>query len=356
MLSRGQLRNALKSGIEAIQVGESNILELKFVHINPYFAVISVGAMTDAYINFNVSNVQNTRALDYYTEQIEELSSEIDSLMIRRADIFTDAGYTTLKSNMSAGISHIKGLEYSYFTTYSDRVALASRIKTIKEQIKENDEFVPSIQQGDNESLVGAKSNLDRQRLELAKLRKSYTEDSIWVQRQQELVQFAKQELKAAQNNYISDLEVSFQQIEKKEEALKEAVDIQKADLVGYPEVERQVASLDMRIDTQRDLLETLQMKRGEVKLSAESDLRISNITRLDKPQLISNVTGGKKIIYIIMAGIVGLALGLVMALFVENQDDRIYDNRQASQLLGIPVLGSIAQISNMNDRAPGSS
>ncbi len=103
-----------------------------------------------------------------------------------------------------------------------------------------------------------------------------------------------------------------------------------------------------MRIDTQRDLLETLQMKRGEVRLSAESDLRISNITKLDKPTLSSSIAGGRKFIYVILAGILGLALGLVAAMFIENQDHRIYDSRQAAKLLGLPVLGSVSQIKKL--------
>lgn len=346
--NRKQLRIELMNGIDAGQVGESNILEIEFTHLNSFFALLAVDAMTDAYIIFNMKNQQNTHALDYYTEQIEDLQSEIDSLMSMRADIFTEAGYTNLNSNSTAGIGHIKSMEYKYFTTKSDRVGLEARIRSIKSIIKINDEFVPALTLGENQTILNNRSTLDKARIKLAELRSSYTEESVWVQRQVELVAFAKSQLITARDAFVQDLEIELDGILEMEKSLESSVAIQKADLVGYPEVERQVSSLNMRIDTQRDLLETLQMKRGEVRLSAESDLRISNITKLDKPTLISAVAGGRKFIYVILAGILGLALGLVAAMFVENQDHRIYDSRQAAKLLGLPVLGSVSQIKKL--------
>ncbi len=304
--------------------------------------------MTDAYINFNMKNQQNSHALDYYTEQINDLQSEIDSLMSMRADIFTEAGYTNLNSNSTAGIGHIKSMEYKFLTTRSSRVGLETRIESIKSAIKKNDEFVPALTAGENQTLIGNRNALDLAKIKLAEIRSSYTEESVWVQRQIELVAFAKSQLILARDAYIQDLEIELDGMLEMEKSLQSAVVFQKADLIGYPEVERQVSSLDMRINTQRDLLETLQMKRGEVRLSAESDLRISNITKLDKPTLASSVAGGRKFIYVVLAGILGLALGLVAAMFVENQDHRIYDSRQAAKLLGLPVLGSVSQIKKL--------
>jgi len=341
-----RLRIELMDGIDAGQVGESNVLEIEYTHLNSFFALLAVDAMTEAYINFNVKNQQNSRALDYYTEQITDLQSEIDSLMFMRAEIFTEAGYIDLRSNSTAEVGHIKSMEYKYFTTKSERVGLEARIKSIKAAIKINDEFVPALTLGENQTILGNRNALDKARIKLAEVRSSYTEESVWVQRQVELAAFAKSQLILARDAFVQDLEIELDGILEMEKSLESAVAVQRADLVGYPEVERRISSLNMRIDTQRDLLETLQMKRGEVRLSAESDLRISNITKLDKATLTSSVAGGRKLIYVILAGVLGLALGLVAAMFVENQDHRIYDSRQAAQLLGLPVLGSVSKIS----------
>jgi uncharacterized protein involved in exopolysaccharide biosynthesis len=346
--NKKQLRSTLMRGIDAEQIGESNVLEIEFTHLNPYFSLLAVGAMTDAYINFNMHNQQNTRALDYYTEQITNLQSEIDSLMGQRAEIFNNAGYTTLKSDMTASIGHINSVQYKYFTARSERIGLQERIKSIKIAIKNDEEFVPALTYGENQTLLGNRSNLDKAKMKLTELRSLYTEESVWVKRQVEIVEYLKGELIKARDAFVQDMDIELGGLTEVENSLGSAVETQKAELIGFPNVEKKVSSLNMRIDTQRDLLETLQMKRGEVRLSAESDLRISNITKLDKPQLTSRIAGGRRFIYVFLAGILGLVLGIITAIFVDNQDNRIYDRRQAAQLLGVPVLGSINQLAKL--------
>jgi capsular polysaccharide biosynthesis protein len=55
-------------------------------------------------------------------------------------------------------------------------------------------------------------------------------------------------------------------------------------------------------------------------------------------------VAGSKKMLYLLLATLFGLALGLLAALFAENQDHRLYEKRQVQQYLELPVLGSITR------------
>ena len=94
---------------------------------------------------------------------------------------------------------------------------------------------------------------------------------------------------------------------------------------------------------TQLDLLESLHLKRGEVRLKAESDQRVSSVVSLNDPSINFDVAGSKKIIFLMISGILGLVLGSVAALLVDAQDHRIHDRRQAEQYLELPVLGAIS-------------
>jgi len=103
------------------------------------------------------------------------------------------------------------------------------------------------------------------------------------------------------------------------------------------------VESLDLQISTRQDLMETLQIKRGEVRLKAGSDQRISSLLLLNTPTLSMRVGGSKKFLYIGIAIVFAFTLGLIVAIFVDNQDHRIYDSRQAAQVLDVPVLGAVS-------------
>lgn len=338
-----QLRNTLLRYVSCGPVGESNILRLSYNSANRRFALLAVGALTDAYIDYSIESQQNTRAIDYYTDQINMLQVEIDSLMTRRADIYNVAGFMAFRANTTAGINHIKSLEYSYYTTRSTRIGLESRLEAIYDAIDENPDYAPALLVGENQTFLLAKGEYDDALRALNELRVRYQEDSEWVQRQHQLVDDARNKLHEERDAFVTHLEIELQQLWSTEVSLQQAVEEQKDMLIGYPDIERRVESIDLQISTQRDLLESLQMKRGEVRLSAESDLRISNITQLNEPSIKAGVGGGKKMLYLVMALVLALVIGLMAAVFIENQDHRIYDRRDAEQALEVPVLGAIS-------------
>ena len=114
--------------------------------------------------------------------------------------------------------------------------------------------------------------------------------------------------------------------------------------MAEYPEIARQIKSIDVTIETQMDLLELMQTKRGEVRLKSATDSRVSNIVPLNKPTISGFVIGSKKAIYLSLATIFGLVLGLIAALFIDSQDHRIFDKYQVQEYLELPVLGSISK------------
>jgi uncharacterized protein involved in exopolysaccharide biosynthesis len=133
------------------------------------------------------------------------------------------------------------------------------------------------------------------------------------------------------------------------ESSYQRAIEQQKGRLVDFPDVERKVESIDLQILAQRDLLKQLQLKRGEVRLKAGSDMRISGITPLNAPSTDTMVGKSKKFLYLSLASMFAVALGFLSALFVENQDHRLHDRRQVEQFLEVPVLAAISKSRNGN-------
>jgi uncharacterized protein involved in exopolysaccharide biosynthesis len=339
-----KLRDVLLGGVDAAQVGESNILSIAFRHTDPRLCLAAVGALTEAYIDYSIESQQNTRAIGYYTDQINGVQAELDTLMSRRARILGAAGYSVLQSDAASGVSQIMVLEQEYFKTRAKREAVQTRFEELQAAIADDPDYVPGLRGGENLNLVGLKSKLDQRRADLAELRVRYQDDSEWVQRQLALIEAARVDLHLERNNYVHDLRIELDELRSTERSLAEAVSSQKAGLVGYPDVDRQVSSLDLQIDTQRQLLETLQTKRGEVRLKVGSDARISSIIPLNRPSLETSTAGSKKALYLALASLFALVLGFMGALFAENQDHRLYDRRRAEQYLEVPVLGAISK------------
>jgi succinoglycan biosynthesis transport protein ExoP len=341
--SEGDLRDLILMRINAGQVGESNILSINFSHRNPHLALLVVGAMTDAFINYNVESQQNTSAIDYYSEQIGRVHAEIDSLMSERVGVYAQSGLSGFRTNNSAGIQQMRHLEYTYFQTRARREGMENRYEGNIEAISLNSDYMPNMKSGENPNLVKAKGALADAILDLAKLRIQHPDSSRFVMRQAEYMEEIRIKFIQERESFVRDMHIALESLRREEQSELTSLNAYKVDILSYPQWEQQIHALEMRVNTKKDLLESLQLKLGEVRLKGESDQRISNITALNVPTIGMAVGGSKKIIYLLLAGILGLVLGLVAALLVDAQDHRIFDRRQAEHVLEVPVLGSIS-------------
>lgn len=342
--SEDDLRDMILEKFNCGQVGESNILSLSYAHEDPDLAVTIVQGMMTAFMDYWVESRRNSNALDYYSEQIAIVQGEIDSLMVRRAGIYSEKGINAFPVNNSAGIQQMRQMEYSYFQARSNRMEKESQYQEILARVQSNPDDLPSVLKGNgNASLRSSFNSWEDARLELAKLRMTYQEDSTHIQRQKEFVEETRQLFVEARDSFLEDLRVDLSTALAREKSLEEALGEYREKLEKFPGLEMEISSLDMQINTQRDLLEALYMKRGEVRLTTDSDARTSNITPLNEPSVYFGVSGGKKVVYLGMTLVLALVLGVVAAFLVDAQDHRIFDPRQAEKRLMVPVLGTIS-------------
>jgi uncharacterized protein involved in exopolysaccharide biosynthesis len=339
------LRDVLLSGVDCTQVGESNILNLAYRHASPRFALMAVGAITKAYIEFNVETQQNRQALDYYDEQIAAVEAEIDTLMSQRAAFRDRAGYSAFAANAQTGIAQIFTLEHELVRARSRREGLQAKLDGLLSAVAADSDYVPSFKAGESAILLGLKNRYEDLRAKLDEMRIQYTDDSEWVRRQRLLIVEAGVAFRRERDSYIQDVRIELAEARQAEAAFQRAMDRATATIEDYPQVEAKVEALDMRVSTQRDLLKNLQLKRGEVRMKALSDSRISSVVLLNAPDIESVVARGKKMLYLSLASVFAVVLGFISALFIENQDHRLYDRRRAEQILEVPVLGAVSEV-----------
>lgn len=337
------IKNSLAEEVDCMQVGESNILSISYSHHDPRYALVVVKHIMDAYMDFSIQRLQNQPAVEYYTDQIDRLHVAIEDLFQRRADIVNEAGIAALTANASGAVGHIQDLQNTMFGIRSERKALEARMRSIEAAILTDPGFIPSSIQGQKAFSNTLKIRLDVLATELAETRSQFKDGSGQIAlKERQLVEIWK-ELDHERSLFLLDLRVRIDEMAEKEQSLMESIVNQETLLMGFPDINRRIETLDVQISSQLDLLEALELKRGEVRLSAGADMRVSNIFPLDEPFIKSSVVGSKKTLYLALAGFLALFLGLIAGWFIDNQDHRIYDRAQAEHSLEVPVLGAIS-------------
>lgn len=342
--SKSALTDVILGGVRSSQVGESNLLKINFEHEDPRFALLVDGALTEAFVRYNVEKGQNSGAVAYYDDQIAKAGAEIDSLLAQRVAVFRNSGLNAFQVNNESGIQQMRSLESAFYRTNSTRMAVQDRYDGVRAAIVADPDYMPSLStSGQNANIIDARASYDKASLDLAQLRMTYQDESPLVQRQLKFVEETRRIFLSIREDFVRDLKINVDMAIAEESALARSLEKYRAGIEAYPALQRELYTIDLQVDARRELLKALQTKRGEVRLKVQGDERISNITQLNAPTILVGVGQGKKSLYLGLAVVMALVLGVLVAMLADAQDHRIYDPRQAETALDLPVLGSIS-------------
>lgn len=336
------LSRMLHEGANSTHVGESNLLNLSFSHPSEGFALIGAGALGNAFIEFNINTKKNSPAVEYYTEQIKRTQDEIDSLFTLRTDVLESSGFLGIQAVLKTSLHQVIGLESEYITARVKREGLETQFNGLKRAIELDPDFVPSVSNTKGASMNRLKADWDTKSAKIASLLQRYNEESVFVQREVQQLGLIEADMKTERARFIESLEIDLAVARGTEESYRQAHEQQAAALVDYPSIRGEIEVLDLQVDGMKRLLQSLQLKRGEVRMAADSDMRISDVVLIEAPVLDVPVGRGRKMLYLIISVVLAVAMGLVAAFFVESNDHRIYDRRRAELYLEVPVLGSL--------------
>ena len=345
MNSQGALQGYLLEGLNVSVVGESSILEFQFRSVHPKISLMAVGALRDAFIDYQVHGRKNVSAIVYYDEQVNTVRSEIDSLMTERKLILQATGYSNLKEEMRYEVSQVTEVENQLNRVIAERRTLEAKYEGLKGYLTGDPrEFPFGVESSAGGTLVYWRTMVSQHEDKLNTLLSVHTEDSIPVRRQRELVDRALDRLHQEEVSYVDGIHLDLLTIRETESALRDQVAEFRARNSQTPQIFQEVSLLDVEIEALRELLEDIQGKMGEVRLSQMADERVSSVGVLTDPELAVVISGGKTMVYFIMIIVFGLAFGIVAALIMESMDHRVYAPKDVEEKLNLPVFASVTR------------
>ncbi len=345
MNSQGALKGYLLEGLNVSVVGESSILEFQFRSVHPKISLMAVGALRDAFIEYQVHGRKNVAAIVYYDEQINTVRSEIDSLMTERKVILQDSGYSDLKEEMRHEVSQVTQVENQLHRVIAERRTLEAQYEGLKGYLTGDPRNFPfGVDASGGGTLVYWRTMVSQHEDKLNTLLSVHTEGSLPVRRQRELVDRALERLRQEEVSYVDSIHLDLMTIRETEAALRDQIAEMRSRNSRTPQIYQEVSLLDVEIDAMRQLLEDIQGKMGEVRLSQMADERVSTVGVLTDPELAVVISGGKTMVYFTMIIVFALALGIVAALIMESMDHRVYVPKDVEEKLNLPVFASVTR------------
>lgn len=342
----GALRDWLLGGLDVSVVGESTILEFRSTTVHPRLSLLAVGALKDAFVNYQVHGRKNRDAVAYYDEQITTVRTEIDSLLVVRGKVMNETGYTSLDMDMRYDTGQLADTEGKLREAVENRMAVEQDFNTLKRALDGNPlEFPAGLDESRSSTLVGWRDIVGKHQDEMNNILALHTDDSIPARRQQDLLDRSLEGLRQEERAYVESLRLQLMNLQNREQTLREQVEHLRERTTRAPDAYRQISLLDVEIESLRGLLKDLQGKRGEVRISELADERVSSLVPLTDPELDMIFSGGKTMFYFVLIVFFGIALGVVAALITENMDHRVYGPVDVEEHLQLPVFASVTKV-----------
>jgi capsular exopolysaccharide synthesis family protein len=195
---------------------------------------------------------------------------------------------------------------------------------------------VPSLMLN-SDNLTNAIKAYSTKENDLRELRLKYTDDykpvrdletSITTLQTQTIPQAATQALNRLKAN---------------EQGLTQRVSTQSRDITQLPKAEIDFMRLKREVDQATALYTTLQGRYTEARLAGES--AIPDVQILDRPVIPTSPSRNTKPRIMLMALAGGLGLGLALAILLDRLDRRMRYPEQATDELGLPIIGTVPMV-----------
>ena len=338
-----KLANYLMGGVDVSTVGESNVLEFRFSSVHPRISLMAVGAMRDAFMEFQVHGRKNRQAVQYYEEQMASIRARIDSLLSLRGQVLSEHQYISLTDDLRHDSGNLAPLRGELAKTQVERMTMeAKRDQLVPYLDGDPRDFPMGPDENKSATLIGWRNTVGKHDDELASILTVYNRDSETAKLQMELI---RESLAKEERSYVESIRVGIRSLEEKEKAIQGQIDDILAKSETAPLVYHQVSLVDTELGSLRKVLDDIQGKLGEVRMNEFADERVSNVVALSMPEISTVISGSKTVFYFVLIVLFSLALGLVVAFILESLDHRIYEPRDVEDRLQLPVFASVTKV-----------
>jgi succinoglycan biosynthesis transport protein ExoP len=153
------------------------------------------------------------------------------------------------------------------------------------------------------------------------------------------------QSIAAEENRVSSNVSSSYQQALSRERQLAQRVESLKDDLISQRRDSIQYAIFQREVDTNRELYDALLQRYKEIGVAGVGS---NNVAIVDRAEVPGGPSSPILALNLVLAMLAGLGLSAALITLIEYIDQRVKDPQEIDRQLGIPLLGSVPQVRDL--------
>lgn len=334
---------------------DTRLIIISYKHSDPVMATKIVNALVDSFVEQNeikrTSSNQGTS--DYLKKRIAELQSDVQKDEHEKAETLRNAGTVVVDPTAQQGDIVLDKLTLLNRTLTEARNARTAAEEAYRAALLPGAAANPGIDSVARRALDDDEAAISKLEQKLAELRVDNTDD--WPENQQVIKQLealrrhSNEIIKQAGAIKLNSLYTAYSQAKGIENKLQGDFNTAKREAIAQGQVGIAIRMIQSRIDTNNALLKDLETNR---KSADVANVGSGNNVAVVEPAIIPDEPiGPRRLISVMMALIMSIALGCGIALFLEYLDDTVRSSDDVEKLLRLPALAVIPAVDQSSRR-----
>jgi uncharacterized protein involved in exopolysaccharide biosynthesis len=337
---------AFLGSVSVEPVRNTRLVEIQVEDPDPKLAAEMANAVASAYVYENLGlKLSSARdALSWLTAQVSDLKTKVNESELALQRYREQAGLVQVEEKQSLGARKLAEFNSAYIEAKARRLEMEARLAELRRASQQTDAMESSPLVMNNPLIQRLKGQLVELEVQRSKLLKTYRDKHPEIVKIQSQVDEISVKIKEEVGRLALSMESEYNALKARENAMLQAVNQYKDEAQSLGKKEIQLGILKREADSNQQLYDVLLKRLKETSLSQGLDS--SNVRVIEAAIVPTNPVKPRKVLNLAIGVLVGLAVGVGAAFFLEYMDDTVSTPEQVERALGVPVFSLIPVLS----------
>lgn len=338
------LAGALQSRLKVERLGFSRLLQLSYEDKDPAFARELLQNYINLYLeqNLNKRRQVSETARHWLNSELEKVENKLVKSLASLVKFTNEHGFVSLEETSNHVLTFFNRAAEGLVKSKEQRVQLEAMLKAGDGSF--GNTGLPATVKPPN--VTEMRDKLSQLEAEYEQMREVYAENYPKMVMLRKRMDFARSKIKQMEESAVS---VALTTARRQESLHQEAFDQAKREAMNVNSLGVQYAILKKEVETNEQLYRILLQKSKEMDLNAQ--LIGNNVAVVDAPTLPLGAVRPKKGVIILIGAMIGLVVGVVAALLLEQLDNTVRTTQDVEKGLNLPSLGAVPDVKSLRSR-----
>jgi len=335
--ARDWLAELLLRKLEVVPARESSVVEISFKGADPAFAAAVANAFADAYqrITVQLKTDPAKKTAAYFNDQTRQLRDDLEAAQARLSRYQQEKGIVSLdNSRADVELARLNDLSAQLVAAQTAAMEGDSRRSAAGTPLTS-----PDV--ANNALIQTMRTNVAVAEGRFADTSQRYGPNHPQYRAARAELDKVRAELNAALATVSGSVGANAQVLRQREAELRDAVARQKAKVLEMNRAHDELGALLKDLDSAQRAFDAAAQRLSQTRIEAQSEQ--SDVALLNPAVAPTEPSGPRMLLGALVGFLAGTVLGVGLALSLELADRRVRADRDVTDIVGLPVLGTIA-------------